>query len=264
MPRPLRSLRAARALLGALAFGAAATLAACDSAPGLPSADARPSVTAFALTPSSDSLGTDARTASVPLQLALTVAGTGPVRVRATVRYSGTDTLVTQTTVSVDPGERVVDLPVVIPRGAIGDYAVTVATEGPDRRPGDGASAVFRFRASSLGPPVVGEIAAAATVRRPANANAPRTRLPLVVAASDPDGRENLAVVVLEQPGVGIIGQLSDRGRSFGDATAGDGRYSGELLIPFDFPPDVYTLNAIAVDRAGRQSDPVPFTFTVE
>lgn len=261
MPRPFRSLRAARVLFGvALAVGA---LAACDSAPGLPVADARPSVTAFALTPSSDSLGTDARTADVPLQLALTVAGAGPVRVRAIVRYTGTDTLVTSTTVSVEPGERVIELPVVLPRGAIGDYAVTVATEGPDRRPGDGASAVFRFRASSLGPPAVNAVDAPGSVTAPTREGG-ETELPIVVTVTDPDGRENLAVVLLEQPGIGIIGQLSDRGRDFGDQTAGDGRYSGALSIPFGFPPDVYTLNAIAVDRAGRQSDPVPFTFTVE
>ena len=65
-------------------------LAACDTTTvGLPPDDARPSVTAFALTPDTDSLGTDASTASVPLQIAMTVAGTGPVRVRALVRYTG-------------------------------------------------------------------------------------------------------------------------------------------------------------------------------
>ena len=258
MPRFLRSL----AVLGVLA----ALLAACDNtAPGLPPADARPSVTAFALAPDTDSLGTDAPTASIPLQVAMTVAGTGPVRVRAIVRYTGTDTLVASVAQSVEPGPVTLDVPLVLPRGATGDYAVTVTTEGPDRRAGDGAAGVFRFRASNLGPPVVTAAEAPASVRRPTS-SANVARLRIVVTATDPDGRENLAVVVLEQPGVGVIGQLSDRGRADGssDATANDGRYTGELLIPSDFPVGSYTLNALAVDRASQVSEPRAFTFTVE
>ena len=256
MPRLLRSLAA----VGVLA------LAACDTTTtGLPPDDARPSVTAFALTPDTDSLGTAAPTASVPLQIAMTVAGDGPVRVRALVRYTGTDTLVASVSQSVQPGPVTLDVPLVLPRGATGDYAVTVTTEGPDRRVGDGAAGVFRFRASDLGPPAVTAVEAAATIRRPTNpANVARLRV--VVAATDPDGRENLAVVVLEQPGVGVIGQLSDRGRDdgSGDATAADGRYTGDLQFTSDFPTGTYTLNALAVDRAGQFSAPRAFTFTVE
>lgn len=247
-------------------LAACAALAACDSsAPGLPPADARPAITAFALSPGTDSLETDARTASIPLALALTLAGEGPIRVRATVRYAGTDSLVAEVRQTLPPGNAVLDVPLVLPRGAIGDYAVRVTTEGPDRRVGDGAEGVFRFRASSLGPPVVEGIQAPASVRRPTNPNA-FAALPIVVTVSDPDGRENIAVVLLEQPGVGVIGQLSDRGRSdgSGDATAGDGRYSGTLQIPASFPPGSYTLEAVAVDRAGLFSARVPFTFTVE
>lgn len=258
MPRLLRSL----AVLGVFA----PLLAACDNtAPGLPPADARPSVTAFALTPDTDSLGTDAPTASVPLQLAMTVAGEGPVRVRALVRYAGTDTLVANVAQSVEPGPVTLDVPITLPRGATGDYAVTVTTEGPDRRAGDGAAGVFRFRASDLGPPTVTAVEAPASVRRPTS-SANVARLRVVVTAIDPDGRENLAVVLLEQPGVGVIGQLSDRGRAdgSGDATANDGRYTGDLQIPAGFPVGTYTLNALAVDRAGQFSEPRAFTFTVE
>jgi|GEM_PF-4596636 len=258
MPRLLRSLAA----LGVLV----PLLAACDNtAPGLPPADARPSVTAFALTPDTDSLGTAAPTASVPLQIAMTVAGTGPVRVRALVRYTGTDTLVASASQSVEPGPVTLDVPLVLPRGAVGDYAVTVTTEGPDRRAGDGAAGVFRFRASDLGPPTVTAVEAPASVRRPTSSNNV-ARLRVVVTATDPDGRENLAVVLLEQPGVGIIGQLSDRGRDdgSGDATPDDGRYTGELQIPAGFPTGTYTLNALAVDRASQFSEPRAFTFTVE
>ncbi len=264
MLRPLRSPWPVATRIVAVLLAAGA-LAACDSAPGLPAADARPSVTAFALTPVTDSLGTDARTADVPLQLTLTLVGTGPIRVRALVRYAGTDTLVAVVTATAAPGPVTLDVPIVVPRGAIGDYSVTVATEGPDRRAGDGASGVFRFRASSLGPPAVAGVTAPASITAPTR-QGNTAQLTVVVAATDPDGRENLAVVVLEQPGVGVIGQLSDRGRGdgSGDATAGDGRYSGALLIPFGFPPDTYTLNAIAIDRSGQASEPVSFTFTVQ
>lgn len=256
MPCPPRSLLGAVLLLVPL-------LAACDDAPGLPNEAARPAITAFALTPGQDSLATDARTASVPLQATFTLAGDGPIRVRALVRYAGTDTLVASEDVRVEPGAVTLDLPLTLPRGATGDYAVEVSTEGPDRRAGDGARGVFRFRAASLGPPVVTGVEAGTSVTRPTSSTGV-VRLNVVAVVTDPDGRENIAAVVLQQPGVGILGELSDGGRDRGDQTADDGRYSGSLQFTRDTPPGTYTLEAVAFDRAGEASVPVAFTFTVQ
>lgn len=260
MPRSPRSLLGAALLLVLL-------VAACDDAPGVPDVSARPAITAFALTPGQDSLATAAPTASVPLQATFTLVGDGPVRVRALVRYAGTDTLVAMADVRVEPGPVTLDLPLTLPRGATGDYAVEVSTEGPDRRPGDGARGIFRFRAASLGPPVVTAVEAGTSVTRPTSASGV-ARLNVVVVVTDPDGRENIAVVLLQQPGVGVLGQLSDSGGGrngdTGDVTADDGQYSGRLQFTRDTPAGTYTLEVVAFDRAGESSAPVAFTFTVQ
>ncbi|HEX8385334.1 MAG TPA: hypothetical protein VF576_04065 [Rubricoccaceae bacterium] len=250
-------------LLSAAALGAASVLAACDAAPGLPDEVRRPSVTAFALTPDRDSLGTDAATATVPLVLDATVVGEGEVVVRALVRYAETDTLVAETRVEAQPGPVRIELPLVLPRGATGDYAVTLTTEGSDGRTGDGATALFRFRASSLGPPVVTAVEAAASVTRPTgNRAAP---FPIVAVVADPDGLANVAAVLLTDPSGAVLGQLFDEGRDgrTDDAEADDGRYSASLQIPRDAEVGVYEFAVVAVDRAGRQSAPAPFTFEV-
>ena len=245
-------------------------LAACDAAPGGVARAARPVVARVAITPLQDSLETDAPVAEVPLSVALTLEGAGPITVRVlvryaeAVRYSGSDTLVASLTESVAPGAVELALPLRLPRGATGDYVVTVATEGPDGRPGDEATARFRFEAASLGPPSVsvsapGSVTAPAPGRRPA-------RLPIVATATDPDGRENVLLVVLRDADGFVLGRIYDEGPNgrSDDDTAGDGRFSGSLQIPSGFPEGTYALDAVAVDRAGDVSEPAPFTFTVQ
>ncbi len=248
----------------------AAGLAACDDAPGLPAEVQRPSVTAFALTPLSDSLATDAPTASIPLAIEATLAGEGRIVVRVVVRYGETattrDSLVTQVRVEAQPGLVRIELPLTLPRGATGEYAVTLLTEGADGRTGDGASGVFRFRAASLGPPAVSNVTAPATVTRPASQNAASTPFRITADVSDPDGLANIAAVVVTDETGGVIQELFDEGRtgrSDGDERPGDGRYTVTLGIPFGFAPGTYTLAIVALDRAGTQSAPAPFTFEV-
>ena len=252
-----------RAVLLSAALVAALAFAACDAAPGLPDEVRRPSVAAFTLTPETDSLRTDAATAVVPLVLDVTLVGDGAIGVRALVRYAETDTLVADTLVRAAPGPVRIELPVTLPRGATGDYAVTLTTEGADGRTGDGASAVFRFRAASLGPPVVTDVETAATVTRPTGNRA--TPFPVVAVVADPDGLANVAAVLLTDPSGAVLGQLfdeGDEGRS-DDAVADDGRYSAALQIPRDAEVGVYEFAVVAVDRAGGQSAPAPFTFEV-
>lgn len=256
-------------------LSAALVLASCDAAPGLPDEVRRPSVTAFALSPETDSLATDAPTATIPLVLDANVAGEGPVLVRVLVRYgetprvSGLDTLVAQVEMEVEPGAVRLEVPLVLPRGATGAYAVTLTTQGRDGRTGDGASAVFRFRAASLGPPVVTGIEAAASITRPSDNRV--VAFPIAASVTDPDGRANIAAVVLTDADGSIIGSLFDEGptgRGRADQTAADGRYTAAIQIvaagrPGALEPGTYELFVVAVDRAGEASEPVPFTFEV-
>ena len=248
-------------------------LAACDAAPGLPEDVRRPSITAFRLTPTTDSLATRALTATVPLVLTATVVGEGPVVVRAVVRYAEAptvlDTLVAKVRVEVQPGPVRVELPITVSRGATGDYAVTLTTEGADGREGDGAAGVFRFRAASLGPPVVARVEAEASVTRPATGARPLS-FRIVVTVTDPDGRANVAAVVLADADGNLVGQLYDQGPGGGasDATPGDGRYSAALQVfPADDPRALaagrYAFVVVAFDRAGGQSAAVPLRFEI-
>ena len=251
-------------------------LAACDTAPGGVARAARPVVTSVAITPLQDSLETDALVAEVPLTVALALEGEGPIRVFVLVRYAeavrysrsgstpGSDSLVASRTETVEPGRVELSIPLRVPRGATGDYAITVVTEGPDGRTGDEATARFHFKAASLGPPSV-SVSAPASVTAPAPGRRP-ARLPIVVTASDPDGRENVRLVLLRDSEGFVLGRIYDEGPNgrSDDDTAGDGRFSGSLQIPSGFPEGTYGLEAVAVDRAGEVSEPAPFTFTVQ
>ncbi len=262
MPR-VRPFAALAAVL--LATG----LAACDSVPGLPAEGVRPAVTAFSVTPARDSLATAAPVARIPLSVAATIAGEGRVAVRVLVRYaeasraSAVDSLVADTLVRVEPGALRLVLPLVLPRGATGDYAVALTTAGTDGWPGGGAQGLFRFRAASLGPPTVTGVTAPASVTRTPPGSAPFQISALV---SDPDGRANVATVVLVDDTGGVVLELFDEGRtgrSRDDATAGDGRYTVTIAVPAGFAAGSYTLAVVAIDRAGTQSAPAPFTFVV-
>ena len=261
MPRVVSPTAALAALLA---------LAACDAAPGLPAEVRRPSVTAFALTPAEDSLATDAPTATVPLVLTATLAGEGAVVVRALVRYAESpsrdapDTLTAETRGEAAPGQLRIELPVTVSRGATGDYAVTMTTEGADGRTGDGAEAVFRFRAASLGPPAVTGVTAAASVTRPTSDRP--VAFPVSADVTDPDGLANVTVVALFDTDGGLVAFLYDEGglgRSPADARAGDGRYTGALGVRRDAPAGTVELTAVAFDRAGGQSAPFPLTFEI-
>ncbi|GAB5533770.1 MAG: hypothetical protein Rubg2KO_00190 [Rubricoccaceae bacterium] len=249
--------------LGFVVLSMTLAWAGCDSAPGAVERTARPVIASVEVTPLSDSLETAAPTASIPLTVRLALEGEGPIAVRVLVRYAETDTLVTSSMETVQPGTVELAVPLTLPRGAIGDYAVSVVTEGPGGRAGDEASARFRFKAASLGPPSV-TVDAPTTVTAPASGSRPAT-LPIVATATDPDGRENVALVLIQDVDGFVLGRIYDEGPNgrSDDDTAGDGRYSGSLQIPSGFPAGTYTLAATAVDRAGEISAPASFTFTV-
>lgn len=240
----------------------AVALWGCDAAPGFAAEVARPTFADVAVTPVAFALDTDAPTVAVPLAVAGTLEGEGPVSVRVLVRYAETDSLVTSVEETVQPGAFRVEAPVTLPRGATGDYAVRVTTAGADGRAGDQAAAVLRFDATNLGGPTV-TVATAAPVSRPSGSAT--VNVPIVATVGDPDGRANVAVVFAQVPeadGGGFLGRLFDDGDG-ADDTADDGEYSASVVVTSDFEPGTYQLEVVAVDRAGAASAPAPFSFTV-
>ncbi|MEM1118031.1 MAG: hypothetical protein AAF845_18815 [Bacteroidota bacterium] len=237
----------------------AAALGACDAEPGLPETVARPVIADVEITPTRDSLATDAPTATIPLRVEADLEGEGAIEVRVLVRYAETDSLAAEARAEAAPGRVAVDVPLTLPRGATGDYEVTVTTEGADGRPGDQAASVFRFDAASLGPPVVTGVDVPASTVRPTSGS---TTIPIVATVTDPDGRANIAVVALAIPEVGVLGRLFDAGDGT-DETPGDGRYSAGLQIFPDTEAGTFELDVVALDRAGEQSDPFRFQVTV-
>lgn len=255
--------RLAPVLLLALAAVGSGALVGCDAEPGFPTEVDRPALADVRITPAEDSLTTDAPSTTVPLVVEADVVGEGTVRVRVLVRYAETDSLAALVEVEAEPGPIRVEVPLTLSRGAVGDYRVLVATEGADGRPGDGADAVFRFAAASLGPPAVTAVQIAPSVDRPTTGS--RTT-PVVAVVTDPDGLANVAVVALVDPETGgVIGRLYDEGPSnrSTDATAGDGRFTAGLRVFPDTPAGTYALAVVALDRAGDTSAAVPLTFTV-
>ena len=234
-------------------------LAGCDAAPGFADETRQPSFADAQITPLAFALEGDAARGSVPLAVTGVLEADAPVEVLVVVRYAETDSLVTEVAFEVEPGAFRVDAPISLPRGATGDYSVRVSTEGADNRAGDQLAAVLRFQAASLGPPSV-TVASAAAIDRPTGTTV-RT-VPIVATVTDPDGRENIALVFAQVPEGGVIGELFDSGRD-SDETADDGIYSAGVQVDASFEPGTYALEVVAVDRAGTASDPAPFTFTV-
>ena len=47
------------------------------------------------------------------------------------------------------------------------------------------------------------------------------------------------------------------------DDVAADGRYSAGIVVDASFDPGTYALEVVAIDRAGAERAPAPYTFTV-
>ncbi|MFN3597514.1 MAG: hypothetical protein ACK41D_09625 [Rubricoccaceae bacterium] len=247
-----------------LALAALLAVAACDNAPGpRDPVGTPPALSGFAAAPLEVFLDSPAPFAEVPLALSADVrGGEGVVTVRYLVRYQGTDTLVAQGTQPAAAGRTTIDVPLRLPRGAIGDYAITVTTEDAAGRVGDRAAATLRFGATSLGPPVVSQVTVPPRTARPATG---QTTLRIIATVDDPDGRANIARVDLRAPGAGnVLAQLSDDGRTAGDQTARDGRYTVALSVTPTTAAGPYAFEVVARDRAGLASAPAAVTFVIE
>lgn len=241
-----------------LLLAVVAVVAGCDTAPGADEAIGDPvSITGFSLTPLSDSLETNAAVAEIPLTLQATTGGGGAARLLYTVRYRATDSLVTQGEMTGNGGQYNATPTLRLPRGAVGEYAVTVASEGADGSAGDRASSLFLFDATNLGAPEVASVDAPSSVSRGSDFS---ISAPMV----DPDGRENIARVALLSE-EGVLGLLRDDGQSqSGDATAGDGTFTIALSVPSEAEAGSIPLGVFAIDRFGVSSDTTTFTVSIQ
>ena len=238
--------------------------AACDDAPGARDPfGSPPVVSAFSFTPEAFEDVSGNATITVEPTISVSVAGgSGDITVRAFVRDLDGDELVGEADASGGPGRYDLRPTLTLPRGAVGDYEITVTTEDASGVPGDRASGVFTFSSASLGgPSVAATQASPATVQRPASGTQVVT---LTANASDPDGPANLARVELRDPASGdVLFRFADDGQG-GDATAADGQYTLRLAIRSGSPTGVYAFQAVAVDRTGRESVPADVSFTVQ
>lgn len=265
MPRAPRLLARSLAVLACVA-----ALAACDDAPGPPPLfPAPPAIVDLDVTPLVFAYtGTDA-TVTIPLTFSAAVdEGDGGVTVLYVVRRQFENEPLAQGTLAPEGGRYTGSASFEVARGEVGLYVVTVVAAGTGGV-GNEATALVRYTADDLGPPVVVTAAADPNpVPRPG-------AFTVTAEVSDPDGLANVARVVLS--GGGAEFQLCDDGDAgvcgFGgtdfpspsnDGQAGDGRFSRRFSIPAEQEPGPYDFTVRAYDLAGQASDPFPLTVVVQ
>lgn len=265
MPRAPRLLACSVALLVA-ALG----LPGCDEAPGPPAlTPAPPVVSDLRLTPSEFTYdGTDA-VVRIPFQLSVAVdEGDGGVSVRYVVRRQFESGAVVEGELAPADGRYAGEAAFEVARGAVGPFIVTVVATGAGGL-GNEATALLRYSAPDLGPPVV-----ASTAVDPNPVTVPGS-FTVSAQINDPDGIENVARVVLSSGGAefalcddGDLGACGFGGTDLpspsGDAAEGDGRFSREFDVPEGSGVGDIGFTVQAFDRAGNASEPVPLTVTLQ
>ncbi len=252
-------------LAGSLA--ALVLLAACDTAPGPAAPDGRaPIVTNFSFSPESvvfERLPPEQQgngEARIPFQIE--VDARDPDGRVAEVRYvvqspvGGGTAPVAEGALQPQSGDRfVLNTTLVLPSGEIGNYTVLVfAIDESNRMSGEARGQLTFFSGGE--PPVIELVEAVPEVFQP-----PGT-LTLIVTVSDPDGLTNINRVLGTAPN-GNEFELLDDGQSFGDAVAGDGRYTASFEVP-SATPGVQTFSFQAFDRAGLASNVVTKDVTIQ
>jgi len=162
---------------------------------------------------------------------------------------------------AAEDGRYVASVPLQFGRGQRGLYTVLVYAVDDDGLLSNQVRGLFELAGVGLGPPVIDAIDAPTEFQQPG-------RLQLIAEVSDPDGLEDIArvEVVFPEPFAATF-ELADDGRSAGDETADDGRYTATfegVQLPADFETP-YALDLVfrAFDRDGLASDDVSFTITI-
>jgi hypothetical protein len=245
-------------------------LAGCDEAPGPPAlVSAPPAVSDLQLTPSTFEYTGTEDTVLVSLQLSAAVdEGDGDVSVQYVVRRQFESGALAEGALVPADGRYAGATSFEVARGAVGLFAVTVTASGAGGV-GNEATALLRYTAEDLGPPVV---TGASADPNPVGVPGAFT---VTAQVADPDGLANVARVVLASGGAefelcddGDAGACgfggTDLAAPSGDATAGDGRYSRRFQLPEGTAAGDIGFTVEAFDRAGQASDRVPLIVTVQ
>lgn len=254
------------AFLTAAVCAAGLFLAGCDAAPGARSdGGTPPRLSAFSYSPQSVVLeqvppqNVSETTVEVPFEVSVQVSdpdGDLSAVVLVVQRPNPNAAPVVAGTLSALGGGRYGTTGVLtLPKAEVGNYTVLVYAQDEAGARSDEYRGLLRYLAAGK-PPVIEKVEAFPEVLRPP------TELKLVVTVSDPDGLENVAKVVGLTPNNTEF-ELFDDGRSRGDETAGDGRYTATFDVP-SATPGTQRFTFQAFDKSGLASEVVEKTITIE
>lgn len=166
-------------------------------------------------------------------------------------------------------GRYAVRAEVAFPKALTGPYVLIVYAADERGYLGNELRGTIELTATG-NPPVIDEIIAPDRVQRPA-AGAPAATVQLIALVSDPDGLANVARVEVRFDGGSPLLLCDDGGQSqcnpgfaSGDSTAGDGQFTLTIQVNASNTPGPRTLEFIATDRSGLQSEPVTRVLTIE
>lgn len=150
-----------------------------------------------------------------------------------------------------------------LPRGDVGVYTVLVYAVDESGSLSDNVRGMLTFSGQGE-PPVLLDVAAPDTVRRPAEGEDP-VLLRLYATVTDPDGLSSISEVVfwnVARPSAVI--EMADDGTSYGDLSENDGVYTRTVQIVSGNDPGETVLAFQATDRSGLKSNIVEKTIVVE
>lgn len=237
----------------------------CDDAPGRASAPSRlPVVSAVSVTPSDvvveDLPASDVTASTVRVRIAVAATARDPEGALDYVAYAvfplggGASAIVSQRLRPIGGDRFGADTTLTLPRTGRGTYTLRVFALDTDGQLGEGQSRITlgtRNRA-----PVV-ESATASPNPYPGTG-----ALLLTALASDPDGLADVERVDATFSGQSF--RLFDDGRTSGDVTAGDGRFTGTILFADRPTAGSYPVSMVATDRAGERSAAVTTVLVVQ
>lgn len=262
---------AARLVIGLTLF--AALLAGCDQAPGVePPGGDPPVLTQFEFDPHSVKLGdpdVEETGEQVRFSLSMRVNVDDPdddvERVAYVVQspFSGRAPL-SEGELSRGSGSQYSrSATVTVPKGEVGVYTLLVYAVDETGSLSDNVRGMLTFSGQG-DPPVILDVAAPDTIRRPAEGADPVV-LRLSATVTDPDGLSSISEVVfwnVARPASVI--PMADDGISFGDERENDGVYTRTVQIESGNEPGPTVLAFQATDRSGLKSNVVEKTIIVE
>ncbi|NNE70913.1 MAG: hypothetical protein HKN29_11205 [Rhodothermales bacterium] len=158
---------------------------------------------------------------------------------------------------------------VAFPKALTGPYVLIVYASDEAGALGNELRGTIELSATGNAP-VIDEIIAPDRVQRPASGQ-PAVPIQLIAVVSDPDGLANVARVEVRFNGGSPLLLCDDGGQgtcnpgfASGDVTSGDGQFTLTIQVDASNSPGDRTLEFIATDRSGLQSEPQTRVLTIE